>query len=966
MYVLAIDDAKEPYLYLINPSAHTLTATLPTSFCSVSAEGKLKLSDIAVTAEGVLIGCNEEKVAYTPTNNWLVYKWTKENGVWSGAVWINNTTNETSGNFLDAIAGSTIAYAGSLDDGYIYSTAYTVGSDAHAVRYFVYTVAGGVYAGAFRNQDGTHKLSEMGHDIQFTVSPRGDNKVMITASNIAPKEWTVVNATAQAPVIAEMPAAFSGAKGLGFFKYAKHQLMVIPSAARTCGVALYDITDGVENPKEVQLEVAGLSAEATATAAAAVVSNGDINIYAKGDTTLTRFTTANVEQAIVAHVNAHSLGLSVDEATGNYTFTYTANTAANATNIVFYNNGQEVGKVPVTPAQEGVNNAVINKNDLPAGAANWAVELIGDAVANWGMLFSDNSMLISSTTRIFNAVDKSPESDFFGRIYLMRRAGSSTSADRPENGIFAYNADYTKINTTKLKGGCEFGNPARLAVASDGYVFQADWADGYSGVYVINPADLNGNFTQFFLGTRNSDGLFTNSGTPVGSSTPGLGIYGTGKDTKLIVYNEDAGGTLPANGIAVYNIGQPDGTIAHTWGTAPSATYTLTMQANTEGTPVPTSHGIFVSQHRSSGNNNTAAPSLLFIDWNGQMQMASCNEPYKDIIDGSDGGGYAVSADESMLVLQGGQKQFYVFDIEWQGDKPVLNLRYEYEHGIQTIRQMNFDFAGNLVCSGESGLFVFTMPDDNNVTVVPAKKSLTLAETVAVTGVTLDQATLEMNIGETVTLVATVAPDNATDKTVTWATSDATVATVADGVVTAVKAGTAVITVKTTDGNFTDTCAVTVKPVAVTGVTLDQITIELLEGETATLVATVVPDDAADKTVTWETSDATVATVVDGVVTAVAEGTAAITVKTTDGEFTATCDVIVTKLHDALDYLALDGIHYHNGSVFNANRLSLSIYNAAGQLVLTADDAIINLNDMPRGTYIVRATGTNASLKIVR
>ena len=83
--------------------------------------------------------------------------------------------------------------------------------------------------------------------------------------------------------------------------------------------------------------------------------------------------------------------------------------------------------------------------------------------------------------------------------------------------------------------------------------------------------------------------------------------------------------------------------------------------------------------------------------------------------------------------------------------------------------------------------------------------------TVAVTGVTLDQNEAQMTVGgETLTLTATVAPDDATDKTVTWTSSDPTVATVADGVVTAVAAGTANITVTTTDGNYTATCVVTV------------------------------------------------------------------------------------------------------------------------------------------------------------
>ena len=83
-------------------------------------------------------------------------------------------------------------------------------------------------------------------------------------------------------------------------------------------------------------------------------------------------------------------------------------------------------------------------------------------------------------------------------------------------------------------------------------------------------------------------------------------------------------------------------------------------------------------------------------------------------------------------------------------------------------------------------------------------------QNVPVTGVTLDQSTASVEESGTITLTATVAPSNATDQTVSWSTSDSSIATVSNGVVTGVSTGTATITVTTTDGGFTDTCTVTV------------------------------------------------------------------------------------------------------------------------------------------------------------
>ena len=83
-------------------------------------------------------------------------------------------------------------------------------------------------------------------------------------------------------------------------------------------------------------------------------------------------------------------------------------------------------------------------------------------------------------------------------------------------------------------------------------------------------------------------------------------------------------------------------------------------------------------------------------------------------------------------------------------------------------------------------------------------------ETVHATGVTLDKATASIEAGETTTLTETVAPSNATDKTVSWSTSNSSVATVSGGVVTGVSAGSARITVTTNDGGYTAYCDVTV------------------------------------------------------------------------------------------------------------------------------------------------------------
>ena len=165
------------------------------------------------------------------------------------------------------------------------------------------------------------------------------------------------------------------------------------------------------------------------------------------------------------------------------------------------------------------------------------------------------------------------------------------------------------------------------------------------------------------------------------------------------------------------------------------------------------------------------------------------------------------------------------------------------------------------------------------------------AKTVAVTGVSLNKTSLSLTEGESAALTATVSPSNATNKSVTWSSSNSGIATVSGGKVTAVGMGTATITA--TAGGKSATCTVTVaaKTVEVSSVTLNTDTLSLTEGESAALTATVSPSDATNKTVTWSSGNTSVATVSGGLVTAVSAGTATITA--TAGGKSATCTVTV-------------------------------------------------------------------------
>lgn len=177
-----------------------------------------------------------------------------------------------------------------------------------------------------------------------------------------------------------------------------------------------------------------------------------------------------------------------------------------------------------------------------------------------------------------------------------------------------------------------------------------------------------------------------------------------------------------------------------------------------------------------------------------------------------------------------------------------------------------------------------TDPDDDSGSTVPSS-------------VSLSSSTLSLNVGASSTLTATVRPSTATDKSVTWSTSDRAVASVSSsGRVTALSAGTAIITVTTVVGGYTASCTVTVREdaSAVTSIELEYTYAAMSVGGSMTLGVTVGPMTATDRSVTWSTSDSSIA-IVDssGNVSAVSEGKAVITARTSSGGLTATCTVEV-------------------------------------------------------------------------
>lgn len=174
--------------------------------------------------------------------------------------------------------------------------------------------------------------------------------------------------------------------------------------------------------------------------------------------------------------------------------------------------------------------------------------------------------------------------------------------------------------------------------------------------------------------------------------------------------------------------------------------------------------------------------------------------------------------------------------------------------------------------------------------------------TIEPTSITLDQSELTIKVGKTATLTPTIEPADATNKNVTWSSSDETVATVSDGVVTGVKPGTAEITAKTANG-LTTKATVKVEEIPVTKITLPTTEASMTIGGTMDLKPMIEPADATNTHISWSSSDSNVATVdANGRVTAKGAGTATITGTAASG---VTVTLVVTVSDDVIEVTAV-------------------------------------------------------------
>ena len=760
VFMLTHEENGTAHIYVYNNTTGALDTISTVGIVPVDPTNPgdfLALSDIQITCDNKIVGVNYTRCNYSADVAEAGYK----QGTTRFYIWedfyadpVEWFTSKFSSNSYKSDQGYTIALHGMSDNCTILTTG--VHRYGNGARFSIYNVVNGMLAseayfgnclGAGSNDLAVFDESEDGKDFRLYLSPRGEKKdFIIDAEKMAPVEFKTAGPNEDPVVQGEFDSSLIGVKyqGAAYFKYAGKSMMVTPyenAEGFVAGLKLFDVTEGLDKAIEVTLKNESYfepyGAPTAHASAGAYVKGAALYLYLYIDGLVWTYTTEGVQQPIVARVAAHSL--KVNKTATDYIFSFVANEAVQEAAIVLYTADVQVATQPV-PVVKGANTVMLPIADVPADATNWGLSITGAPVPGMGLV-ADH--VDSTLVKPYVITNNHPLTDNFAQYYVMEGAGDV-------KGLYIYDQEMNRLNATPyVSTDAAWNAPKRMAVASDGTLFMAEYSDDHSGVYVMDPAQPE-NITQFFTGTRDGNGVISNGGVNVGASTAGISIYKEGAESKLVVYNEDFGSSL--GNILIYNIGQEDGSIVKSWDAAPSQVYgkgsNLAGLVNKNGQPILTDYGFFVSTLRYAGGNNSYATSIRYYNFNQECEFSTHYDAYAGYVNGSNDGALALSADQKYLVLPDDNNQFVVFECAWDAEgKLSVTYVQSFTHNLGPVYQLSFDYAGHLVASAAGHVSLYTMPTADNSLVIPAKTALADAPVYDPTAVenTTTKVTLDFN-----------------------------------------------------------------------------------------------------------------------------------------------------------------------------------------------------------------------------
>ena len=798
LYVLALDEAKDPYIYLADLANDTVM-TLDTKPVVMGGNGILKISDIALTADHVLVASgfslNHYDDSYaeadgTERGSVHFYKWAQDSITTlpdTCELWFTSTF---CCNFFRGKLGKTIAYSGTLEEGTITTTCPhgTHESDI-AMRLAQFSIVKGQNTGAIRYDAWVALPNEANFygdamsdcdDYELMVSPLGeDNNFVLDGNLIAPFEWTSEGDGSEPQVLGRNENVSNvKAVGTNFFRYAGKPFMVTPKVneeGKVCGIELFDISNGLSDAKAVELiggdiepveyKYASAHGELALTLNAEDITTGaDLEFFLVVDGKTYKFTETETYATFAPEdggtANPFAYALKSERNDNIITINYALNADTEDVKVVVKNaEGEAVLTLEQGAQTKGAQTAQINIEESFEEDGQYTWEVVVDG--------ADKTAVETFKSYMFYhprgvEVDNNMESPSFGNIYCTEGMTSSNTQYHSNTtnsgglGLYAFTADMEPIKNPAtdnygFKGGWDLSykigssnaaDLARVRLAEDGRLFVTRMT-GLGNYIMFAPSfeDLlaNNKFTSLFDGlTLDAETYkYTDAnGNFMGAANLGFDVKGSGEDLKLLALSSNSN-----HWSYVYSGGSTDEYALGTAATLPVPTNIPALTGKYTIAPQVTNveyddrGGIWYCQYR--GTPTDAQPGLVYIDSTG-------TEKYKDLVSRG-GGGVRLSPDGKQIAIAStgaNPKQFTVYNLVWSEDGvPALRREYVITHNIGTnVYDIAWDLAGNIYICGNSGEYLkgFALPRTDAFTTKAASQYAFSLEGVGINAVSIE------------------------------------------------------------------------------------------------------------------------------------------------------------------------------------------------------------------------------------
>lgn len=684
------------------------------------AEGSIAaISDIQVTADGVLLACNATKNQNSSSEiqdgdagrgTFYIYKWANdETGLPAGnpEKWMST---QSAGLWYRAYP-SRFAFSGTSTDGVAVALMPTITAPNHDIRSATFRVIDGELQAPVDNQTAAPRvaLGQCDASMNILASPFDNDFALLVDPVKGVYEWNMGGHLQDAPVAGDLLKGIDGRSGI--FKYAGASYIVSPVSDGTnvTGLQLLNLgndfqgvsaatikMDGDLAPVETAQAAAGAEVEVVRDEVSGNVTSGWINFYLLRGGKITKLTTKNVEQPVAQREYAY--GLTADEKQDLYEITFSVTGDAPAADIVLTpaEGEGEVITIPVGAVVKGENTVNVTKSELLSGVKySWAVKVTSNSISHAGVVKKENSGL---TVRGGVITITDPEQPSFG--YTAVGHGNN-------QGIDIYNPAGEKVGDRLFKGHKMFGgengsngkanqsNPFRGRERQGKAVFST-WGDAGYGIVAIDPIDPTAEPFSLFAGEKQGGGHFLYNGANLGGGNAGFAFVNPDDDTYVIAFSEDHEGLNgkgdTENSLVRYHIGTG-------WeiNEAPTVLGFKNLLANTNVDLCAWGDGVFAAQIRELGSNQAGCPAFAFIadvTTEPSVALTSADESIAESV-GHSSSGIALSVDGSTLAVSY-RSGIGIYSVKWTDGKPALTFRYSIPVESHIWANLEFDYAGNL------------------------------------------------------------------------------------------------------------------------------------------------------------------------------------------------------------------------------------------------------------------------------